>query len=399
MGNFSTFIAALWWERLPRAAAWLSPTAAAAIADGRYLRAASPAGLLGILAALAVGIAAAWLQFSGTSRLPFVSLLLPAVCAFGVVGVLSAGWGLVALVAYAVADQTLLTMMDNRAIQGFLRSPDALGFLLQVRAPRLIGYALLLALCVGGPLGARALAGLQGNPVRAGAAARQFLRAVGYLVALAFLTFAWTQAFPTLSRPIWVWSSGPPPPEMIQPIQNNPAWIVGAVLAAAFCRLLLDAYADTAVAQAAGPAANPQAPAVRSLGERLPLWMQAAAGVAAGTFLLSGLVQSWGQAALVAGVLLAALVLKWLLGRRETLWLQLMKRIPLLLRVAAAISLAYGASLAVVTQLWRTTETFLPVIAAMAASMLILRVLLPDAWQWQMWRLRAGSSAGRRPDA
>ncbi len=127
--------------------------------------------------------------------------------------------------------------------------------------------------------------------------------------------------------------------------------------------------------------------------------MKAAAGVAAGTFLLSGLVQSWGQAALVAGVLLAALVLKWLLGRRETLWLQLMKRIPVLLRVAAATSLAYAASLAVVTQLWRTTETFLPVIAAMAASMVILRVLLPDAWQWQMSRLRAGSSAERRPDA
>ena len=97
------------------------------------------------------------------------------------------------------------------------------------------------------------------------------------------------------------------------------------------------------------------------------------------TFLLSGLIETW----LVAGVV-AILLAGILLGRHR--WPtslaavdRILLRVPLIVRLGAALGLGYLASRLIVTMSWTRTATFQPILAAVLLSVLIFMIVTPEA--------------------
>ena len=107
------------------------------------------------------------------------------------------------------------------------------------------------------------------------------------------------------------------------------------------------------------------------------------------TFVLSGLFTEYWHAAAFAVVFAAALLARAGLGAQDG-WVRLMARVPVVIRLAVAVGVSYVAGSIVVDSMWRSTQTFLPILLSVGVSLLLCAILIPAG------TVRAASTVERR---
>jgi hypothetical protein len=383
-------LARLWWVTVPRRAYRLSPTVSTHLADGHFL-AAYP-----VLGAAATPVATGLGLVFGAGRLGYyrsfsesLTLVLLAV-AFGfAAGQLGAAF----TVGFAVGDFLIGQQKWIYHSRGHgLFANGFLAALIRVRLPMFIAYLLLASLVVVLPaLIRRLLTDLPGvNRLRGhfGFGVAVILDAL--LVYLG--TTVWVRAAAVLIRPLYTWSvrltvfGHPVPPdrvvarEAVQTFQHDGVWIVRAAVLATLLRfalvwLTLQVRALHRRVQAVERELTAPVADVPAIGRVNPLL--SAAGVAAvTTVMLAGLVQAWWVAVLffVEFFLLRALS-AGLVPPRLDRWRRLVARIPLVVRLAAALLTVQT----IASSFIRPTDSFTPTAMFIVVAVAVLYLLVPGA--------------------
>jgi hypothetical protein len=356
-------IADLWWTRLPLGVSRVSRGLAAALADGIYLSAQPAVGALAPPAALVAGFLIGWLHFSPgetfTYSLPVMGVMLA-------VGVISAGLGAWLLAGYVIGD----FFLRPHAVYDVTETPVLL--LLRARLPLLLSYVLLAQLLVTIPLVAATIR--RGMPARL----RRGRAILGYglgLVVLGALVYLWTQAVPTLIRPVFTWESQPQPIEAFKPLQELGWVLVFLGVAAMAVRIVVETVArrDVAIREARVQLAIARAAPVGGL---VLSPVRAAFRAALTALLLAGIVDNPFEGVVLLGVLF---VLFWARDLIQTVlpaWVRLVSRIPVLLRLAAGIALSSAIATQSVNLFW-ASDTFFPILLSVLLSLGIFAILIP----------------------
>lgn len=357
------------WVRTPRALDGVSSFLGTAARDGAYLTRWPLAGSLVPILAYAAGFLIGgvrpwtydgdgWGLLSGS--LPVLVILVASAQLGGAVGLRM----LVGLIAGEILVFGPAGAIDKCHCDGLVP-------LFKVRLPETIEFGALGLLLVAVPLATVALDPLllrvlsTRRPATALASASIVLRT---LIA-GVLVVAWAQAFPVLERPITAWLRETPSSDAIRPLQQNVLLLgaVGAIGAAA-----------RGVVELLVRGGRPAVVAPRHVSEaawRLPRWLTIPLGAALLAVFLAGLIDNLLDAAILFFGIVAALALRWFLGR--TAAAGLLRRIPMLIRVAAAAAIAYVA-FRVTIDLIEFTASWRPVIVTLVISLLAAAALVPE---------------------
>jgi hypothetical protein len=356
------------WQRGPAAAGRVWPTAAYALADGSYLlrwpRLAVAIPAAGVILGMVLGAAHAGPIYSYSFA---VTAAMVAAAGFG------GGVGFWVLSGFIVAD---LMFSDRSSLPGFA-SFTAVPRLAQGIIPLAMSYLLLALLLVLVPLAGSGFAVVTSAALRGANAASAVLAAsFVYVGAVAGLTYAWAQAMPFMIRPLWSFTGNTPDTAAVQPIQGNTAGLCAIAAAAAIGRcLLIRIGAGTSRWPPLAPPGMPRAGG-RSQGVRAVTAVPFQALFL--TLLLGGLISSIWQGAvtwlLVCVVLAARLVAVPLIP----VYPDLVRRVPLLLRIGACALLSYFLGSAIVQPAVDQGETsFAPMLIATLGSLAGIALLLP----------------------
>ena len=358
-------LAGRWWMRAPIAAARRSRVAAAALADGGYLMAwptgAGAAPPIALLLGLVIGALHPGETF--TYSIAVMAVML-------VVASAGTGLGVWMLLGYIAGDFVLA-----RHAGGHSFSLDAI---LHVRIPLLISYILLGMLLVSVPLASTNLR-RRASARLTNLAARTTVDLAMQAAIAAGLVFVWTLSVPTLIRPVFTWRGGSPPTEAIRPLQEHGTVLIAIAAIAAIARVTAEIFAS------ASEHARRQALVVSSALRRgrasrpLPEPFRAIATALFLTFMLAGILTSWLDAILFAAAATFIMLLRSLFAQLLAPWARLAARLPVLIRIAAAILLSYALARLVIGMMWNNTSTFRPVIAGTTISLLVFTLLLPES--------------------
>ena len=382
-----------WWVRLPRQATRLSAGSAFAVADGHFLAAYPLLGAVATPLAVASGliIGSFTLDYSRGFTESLTVILIGVALGF-----LATQLGAAYLVGFAVGDFVVgqPKWVFNSVSGNGLLDDGVLAALVRLRLPMLIGYLLFAVLIVAVPVLIRRL--LEGMPglnrlppwLAAGVAALLNVVVVYAGVRL------WTSAAPVLIRPLYTWSSNTVlfgevyPAELtiplaaIQTLQRDGVWIVRVAILVTLLRfgLLWLAWQSRAFAQrlegveaalAEPSAGGPPTPYTARIGKI----RAALLGAAVTTFILAGMMTSWWVAALFfAEFVLPRLLTTGAIPLPIDPWRRLMSRIPLLLRLAAALIVVQTIAAAVLDE---KAATFTPLALYMATALAVLVALMP----------------------
>jgi len=358
----------LWWGKLPREAGRLSPALGGALSDGAYLTAWPLVAALAPVLALVIGVALgsrrpeSWVV--PTSSIAMMAILV-------IVSGVGAALGAWLALGYAIGD---FVLRSHPAPAGHVAY--GLYTLAHVRAPLVIVYVVLAGLAVLVPLASRQLSGSRALGIRPGTTNAATTRMVAHVVLAGLLTMAWLITAPILLHPVFTWQAVHPPAAIVpsRPI----AWMV-ALLAAgvALARDRLESIANTrpgyahfeADARRSRPVPTP------SSGRALPVELSLIMGAAIGTFLLSGLLQSFVDALLLGSVLLLFGVLRSVVNHVGS-WTARMSRVPFTARLAASAVIGVLVARGVIGALWQQSPVFLPMACALGGSLCVTALLL-----------------------
>jgi hypothetical protein len=188
------------------------------------------------------------------------------------------------------------------------------------------------------------------------------------------LAFLWAQAAAFLVRPVWSFSGNTPDTASIQPLQSGALPLVIATLVGVAARAWLTLAASDRTVPADEHVVRFAAP------RALPWPVVAALQALFFTILLSGLIGSVIEAALIWLVLAAIAALRIRIVPNLTQYVRLIGRIPLLVRLAVCCGLAYlMAFLLVAPAIGRGTASFLPMVGAVLPPLILAALLLPAA--------------------
>jgi hypothetical protein len=188
------------------------------------------------------------------------------------------------------------------------------------------------------------------------------------------LAFLWAQSAAFLVRPVWSFSGNTPDTASIQPLQSGTLALVIATLVGVAARAWLTVTASDRRVPADEHVVRFAAP------RTLPWPVMAALQALFFTILLSGLMGSVIEAALIWPVLVGIAVLRIRVVPSLTPYVRVIGRIPLLLRLAACCGLAYLMAFLLVTPaITRGTASFLPMIGAVLPPLILAALLLPGA--------------------
>jgi hypothetical protein len=365
----------LLWVRLPAAARRVSFTLALLLADGAYLRAWPPLGAgvpvagagLGVLVALALRVFDVGPLY--TYSFLGVALLL-------LVGGLGAGAGVWTWLGFTLTD---LVIGDRAALPGFRPyyggGPEYV--LTRGWVPLLVAYLLLFGLVAFVPLVSHAFA--LRSEVAVGRAQADLAPLAGgltYVVVLAAFTYGWAQAVPFLVRPVWSFAGLVPDIAAVQPIQSHTVGLGAVAGLTGAARAVLTVMARPRLRRL------PVAPALVAPGRGVPSTGRRLAGAAAQaavlTLLLSGLLANVAVALVFLALIFGTLVLRTVVVPALPVWPDLVRRVPVLLRVAACALVAYAMTSVVVEPAVRAGErSFTSLVIAVLASLLLSVFLLP----------------------
>jgi hypothetical protein len=360
-----------WWNTLPLLLRRLSHTLALAFVDGLYLAAYPMAGSLLPPLALTAGFLTGWLHV-GFERVFSESLMV--LVLLTVAGILSAHLGALLVTGYALGDFFLAN--TDWAYRGSLMAN-----LFQIRLPLLIEYGLMALLVVTVPVLTKSLLAQLVPPPRLPRAVRFAFALLGHAVLTGALAYLWTQSTPLLIRPVYTWQGGTPPVSAMLLLQESSWVIVGVALLASITRMVLQGRAasmtpiSTRMDELERPLAT-ATPVPSLIGHLPPLGTSIAASLWA-TLMLSGMMESWLDAVLLGGLILAvqaarAGIIPVPLGP----WARTMERIPVVVRLIGGLILLYFISVSVLSS-QLAQLSFRPIVQLTSLGIVVLYLLIP----------------------
>lgn len=373
-------LSAFWSVHLPLAVRRVWPRYAAALVEGHYLAAWPRIGAWAPMAALAFGFITGWWHLGHQYAFTESRTILVSIAAMSF---LSPQLGALALAGYVTGDFLMFRPSYFQVANMFLQSTWR-GLVSDIlwRLSFVIYYSMLAILTVYLPLLTQSLARHTFGASRSLGPVDTILEAALHGTVAGVLTYFWAQAVPILIRPIWTWQGSSPSTIAIAPLQAD-WWIpVAAAAVAAVGRVILEVWTrahyreavenlqrQTASAIGPGPLTAKVNHQVRILGSALFT-----------TFLLSGMVTRWWEA------LLLALVFAALNAFRSGLyfhlpgpWVDMLSRVPLVVRLGAAVIVGWFLSSRVIAMIWSSAGgSFLPIIAGVVVCLIIIVLLCPD---------------------
>lgn len=371
-------LARLWWVGLPSVGRRLSVSVGAYLLDGVWVFAFRQLAKAASPVLFAVGLGMGIMTF-GYDVAPFESILL--VTAIVAVGTLGAHLGLMIVLGLAIGDFFLARRdwsLDRPPFgstgSGLLDSGVA-GAFARERLPLLIGYALLAFVAVGMPVlvktmlaqlpihdkedketdddkkdeseveDAEEVGGTTGFALSL--PFQMMLSIAGHAVLTYFLVAFWVEATPVLIRPLWTWApdqlqSRETSLALVRPLQGDGSLVLVAAVMASLVRMGLQWHVRldptrTTRMSALQASLRRRFGSPHRLGKPRKL-VRVMFRTAAGTLLLSGIVPTWADAAVLAGVLLTGgLVQSGIIPLPLGKWPETAQKIPLLFRVVAAV--------------------------------------------------------------
>jgi hypothetical protein len=377
---------------LPRLLARRFVGLSAIAADGHVLVAVPLAGVLPLAALLGGGfVGAAHPGFEATFT-ESLALMLVALA----IGTVSTQLGALAVLGFAVGDffidhaqWTSEPSLGFGSDQSGLLSSPLLANLIVVRVPLLIQYALLAALAVGVPLGARGLAGSVAQRLRLPEGVHFVVTTALVAVTAFVLGRLWAAAAPLVIRPVFTWTvdaginQGVIPTGAIAPIQDNVQHIARiaalAVLARAALVWVLSRARPERIRRAEAAILAPiEGQRVRPGALRTVIQALLAALLAVA--LVAGLIDDlWAAAVLAVAFFAAGLARRGLVPVPTRRWRSVVERIPILVRYGATLLVMNGVAKAVIASSLNTSEDSLQfLIWPVAGAALLMAFLMPD---------------------
>jgi len=180
---------------------------------------------------------------------------------------------------------------------------------------------------------------------------------------------------------MWVWRSASPTAEAIVPLQRGWLILVAAAVIGAVGRVVIENVARVyrPGAMTALEKEVPESSPGLALTGKLPMAVRVLGSAVFSTFLLSGLLLRWSEALLVAVALAVLYFLRsGLYLKLPELWVNLLSRFPLLLRLVVAVVFGLFLARQAIGLLWKQAgDSFLAVIAGIAVSVIVIFLLCP----------------------
>jgi hypothetical protein len=364
-----------WWVRLPAVVGRWSRALAGILVDGLYLSAVPLLSACMPLLLLLLGLLIGWLHPGFADQEVFTASLLVLAIMIGI-GASSAAWGGWLWLGYVLGDLLLYRHAGYQYFRGQFFEQ-----LFRARLPLFIPYILLALALMFIPLISRLLRTQTLGWLKRSGAITTGLQAVLQGLLQGALVFMWTQAVPTLIRPVYTWSGSNPTVEVMQPLQAW-GWAL-AIFAAlpAVARVVFERrnMGQPGVAQRAAALQTALRANVLKQRPPLPVWASVVLKTIFTTFLLAGVLETWVDALLFAIVLALMLLGRAYLTTRVGFWVRLVARIPLLIRLVVGVLVNFFLTTWIVTAMWNNSSgTFRPIIISVALSLLVFFLLMPD---------------------
>lgn len=365
------------WARLPAALWRRVPTLGLISTDGGWTRAQRGAGLIMPAAALLLGLARGAWRPDDQVTYSYSTVWLCLMLALALAGT---GIGTWLWLGFVAGD-----LIGHEHVRPYA-SLSPLEILTGVAVPLLLSYLLLALLRIGTPLIALLVrGGISGVLHQVDVATRDLIAIGCAALTTAINVGLWTQSFPLLIRPIWVWNPTYGSPDMtgIAPVQTHPwifAFIAGAgtlgwgLLAerAIRARIVGRRYQPIATASGAEAATTTSVLAVLIRSALILL-------------LLGGLVPSYLDAGIAFAILVAGFIAQTLLLPRTAAARWWTARAPAIVRIGVAALVAWlvawqigrTAYQSVLGTSFITTQSFAPLLYASVAAIAVIAVMLP----------------------
>lgn len=401
-----------WWVVLPATLRRYSLLLSEAWSDGLYLSRWAQLSVLLAGVALLLGLAegAAHLKLMINDPIPVggrdpgpplvYTELFPFLLLVTFAGAISANYGLMLLLGYALGD-LLFFALDPARLAELGPLPETFtDSLLYLRAPQLISYGLLAMLAVIPTLSSKNLAAGVARAFKLTEPTASLVRAVVMAAAQGAIVYAWTLSAPLLIRVFWGWTSATPPMGAAYYLQNSGGWMIGAAVVGVLIREWLSftnlKLPDVRARAARLELALREADARLAFTRRIPSVVRSLLAAFYLTLLVSGFIGS-----LVQGIIVFVIVLFVFIGRSDVLprfpfWVKYVRfvtRIPLVLRLLAAVLIAYVVTSIALGAIENNPNfldsqgsttpsgTFYPMVISMCLSLLVMTVVLPRPLQ------------------
>lgn len=371
-----------WYVKAP---AWLDdwfPQIAKAISDGAWTTAWRGVGAYAPVVGFALGLLCRiffpQIYSTFSESLLFMMIVIA-------VSLLSGTMGAALLAGYIVED----LLVGNRASvnTGFFPAelpPEGLSGLPGVLGGKLVSYLLLSIPTITIPLLVRQLAPSIKLHTITDPNSRTFALAGLHAAIAGVLIFLWAQSVVVLLRPLFTWVGAVPTFQAINPVQAQWSFLVGVGVVAAAGRVILERMVAR-TAPRATVAATLQRQRFTGEGqgilEKVPGLVRVVIPPVVIAMLLAGTYDGWLDAIIVAAV--AAVLGLWRSRLIRIIplpsqWSLTIRRIPALIRLAAAPFIGYWLATIVITPMWTNTAQGLrPVMLGSLVTLIVFYVLFP----------------------
>lgn len=356
-------LAELLWLRLPRVVAARLPLIGEMLGDGGWLRAWAPLAVAAPALALALGLVI------GLGHAPSAEIFadsIPLFAALTAVSLLGAGLGAAAWLGYVMGD---LLYGGHLWVQ-----PNVLDHLVRERSGQLVVFLVLWIGVVALPYGITRLSRqtvatlprrLRGVVTEAVARA-----AVGALVIA-----AWIAVLPFAVMPFYLWRGYGGPAPTIVALRQGWLLFVAIAVVVGVVRVVLER-----AAQRRAPAI-PIEWSVAVPPSRNRTWLGIVAGAVVGTLLLAGMIQGWLDTGVVLGGLLVAGIIRAFVMPRLVGFVQLVDRIPVVVRIVVVAAVGYGLTMVALTSQQGVIvgDSYLGLLVAIVGATVVAAIVLPGA--------------------
>ncbi len=359
-------MSAWWWRRLPNRVSRISPAVGGLLGDGRHFGAVRQIGWLIAAAALVGGYVVGRTQ----SEFTYIGLL-PVMIVLVSIGMLGAALGVWALVGYIAGD--LLNPVQDALIAVTIDNYDFPTRLAQFYYPHALSYAVLVLLMVINPQAARAVGAsirLTRGPIAWAASA------VVTAATAAFLSYLWGLSAQYLLRPLWTLRDGiqAVPVATLAPLNDHPTALAWAAGTAALVGVAMQA----GITLTRPDRVRSLTPAPRATPPLASVLIGAPIKAALATALMTGVLEHWSRALLFAAGVTVVELLRTVVLPAVPVLPTMLERIPLLLRIAAAMGVAYVVTDRYIRPAMVTyREDFTPLVVAAFVAYAIAAVLFP----------------------
>lgn len=364
----------LWWIRIPALAGRRTRALAGILADGLYLSAFPVWSAWAPPLFLALGVCIGWRHPGFAREEVFTASLLVLILMVGV-GALSAAWGFWLTLGYCLGD---FFLYRHHAV--WMLSDKIVKQLVLGRLPLLIPYCLLAFALMFIPLISQLVRRQTLGWLTLGHRIAPSLNAIVQASLHFGLVFMWTQATPSLIRPVYTWSGDLPTVQVMLPLQGRGIWVALATAAVSVTRVIVEQrvalrgsvtrrVTALGAAMAASLARQPHPPRA---------WVIVLFQSLLTTFVVSGLLGTWIDAIVFAAVMALVLSGRVYSKSRMSAWSRLIGRVPLILRLTLGVLVSFMLSDRIVTAMWNSSSSFRPVTISAAISLVVFFVLIPD---------------------